>query len=620
MNQLQGELPENISHLQNLESLLLFSNNLSEKLPNGLRGNSPLTFVAFSNNMFSGELPPALCNGFSLQYLLMSYNNFTGPLPGCLRNCSGLVRVTFVQNQLTGDISTAFGVHPDLVYVDLSENQFSGVLSPKWGQYASLTALYISGNKISGEIPAELGKLIQLQELSLSSNELTGKIPTKLGDLRKLNHLNSSNNHLMGVIPQSVGNLHELQELDLSANALSGSLPKELGNCINLIQLNLSNNGLSGAIPSEMASLIDLQSFLDLSRNSLTGPIPQNLDKLIKLENLNLSHNNLSGRIPKTLADMLSLQNIDLSFKELMGPVPTGKVFQKTPAEAFTGNPGLCGVVKGLPTCSSGLASGNSNKLKKILIAVIVPSFSILLLVAMTFGILILRRKLKEADIEDREANKDLTSNSLIWGKEGKFTFGDIMEATENFNDKYCIGEGGSGSVFKAAQSTGYILAVKRLKVSDSSDIPATNRRRFENEIRTLAGIRHRNIIKLHGFCSKNGYMYLVYEYVERGCLRNVLNGEEGREKLDWAARLKIIQGVAHAVAYLHHDCVPAIVHRDISLSNILLESDFVPRLSDFGTARLLTANSSNWTTIAGSYGYMVPCKLPSHSLLLLLR
>ena len=104
--------------------------------------------------------------------------------------------------------------------------------------------------------------------------------------------------------------------------------------------------------------------------------------------------------------------------------------------------------------------------------------------------------------------------------------------------------------------------------------------------------------------------MYLVYKYIERGSLGKVLYGEEGERELGWAARIKIVQGLAHALAYLHHDCSPPIVHRDVTLNNILLDSDYEPRLSDFGTARLLYPNSSNWTTTAGSYGYIAPGEL----------
>ncbi|KAM1249066.1 hypothetical protein ACFX2I_031793 [Malus domestica] len=144
--------------------------------------------------------------------------------------------------------------------------------------------------------------------------------------------------------------------------------------------------------------------------------------------------------------------------------------------------------------------------------------------------------------------------------------------------------------------------------MSDSNDIPAINLHSFQNEIRTLTSIRHRNIIRLYGFCSrKGGCIFLLYEYLERGSLGKALYGVEGVNELVWATRVKIVQGLAHALSYLHHDCSPPIVHRDITVNNVLLESDFEVRLSDFGIARLLSTDSSNWTDIAGSFGYIAP-------------
>jgi serine/threonine protein kinase len=129
----------------------------------------------------------------------------------------------------------------------------------------------------------------------------------------------------------------------------------------------------------------------------------------------------------------------------------------------------------------------------------------------------------------------------------------------------------------------------------------------FINEIRTLTGVRHRNIIKLYGFCSRRTQMFLVYEHVERGSLGKLLYGREGKLELSWGTRVEIVQGIAHAISYLHSDCSPPIVHRDITLNNILLDSNLVPHLADFGTAKLLSSNNSTWSSVAGSYGYMAP-------------
>jgi serine/threonine protein kinase len=99
----------------------------------------------------------------------------------------------------------------------------------------------------------------------------------------------------------------------------------------------------------------------------------------------------------------------------------------------------------------------------------------------------------------------------------------------------------------------------------------------------------------------------LVYEFVERGSLRKVLNDEEQATKMDWNKRINLIKGVANALSYMHHDCSPPIIHRDISSNNVLLDSEYEARVSDFGTARLLMPDSSNWTLFAGTFGYTAP-------------
>ena len=464
-------------------------------------------------------------------------------------------------------------------------------------------------NNISGEIPPELGNLTKLQILSLESNKLSGEIPTQLGNLSLLYQLNLSNNHFTGKIPQSLSNLKKLETLDLSSNNISGILPKWLGDYGSLSSLNLSHNFLSGPIPQELGNVATLRYILDLSSNSLTGEIPSNLVKLSTLEILNLSHNHLSGNIPSSFSTMGSLVSIDFSFNNLTGPIPTGKVFQSASANAFEGNSGLCGDAQGLSPCSSSSNDKSSNKKTKILIGVLIPVCALIIFVSVIVIICMSREKSRLLDDENRSSDKYDSLESMIWEKEGKFTFREIVKATQNFSEKYCIGKGGFGSVYKAVLSSSLVVAVKLLNMSDSAEIPKINRQSFQNEIKTLTEVRHRNIIKLYGFCSRRSCMYLVYEYIQRGSLAKVLYGLES-EELGWETRMKIVQGLAHALSYLHHDCSPPIVHRDVSLNNVLLEEDFEPRLSDFGTARLLSPDSSNWTSVAGSYGYMAPGKL----------
>ncbi|KAF9688512.1 hypothetical protein SADUNF_Sadunf02G0204700 [Salix dunnii] len=597
-NQLHGDLPHTISNITSLIAINLYANNFSGSIPSDLGKYMPsLKFVSFSNNSFSGELPLELCSGLSLQLFSAHRNNFTGSLPTCFRNCLGLTRVRLEENRFTGNITDAFGVLPNLVYVALNNNQFIGEISPDWGECKNLTNLMMDGNRISGEIPPELGKLPELRLLSLGSNDLTGRIPTVLGNLTMLFTLNLSNNHLIGEVPRSLSSLKGLQYLDLSNNMLTGNISKELGSYEKLSSLDLSHNNLSGDIPFELGNLNSLQYLLDLSSNSLSGAIPQNLGKLSQLEILNVSHNHLSGRIPASLSSMVSLSSYDFSYNELTGPLPTGGVFQNASARSFVGNSGLCGKT-GLSQCPTTDSSKSSKVNKKVIISVVVPVCG-LLVIATIFAVLLCFRKTKT--VSNGESSK-----LVIWERECKFTLEDIVKATDDFNEKYCIGRGGFGIVYKAILSTGKVVAIKKLNMSDSS-VPATNRQSFENEIKMLTEVRHRNIIKLYGFCSSRDSLYLVYENIERGSLGKVLYGTEGEVELGWGRRVNTVRGVAHAIAYLHHDCSPPIVHRDISLNNILLDTDFEPRLADFGIARLLNTDSSNWTAVAGSYGYMAP-------------
>jgi Leucine-rich repeat (LRR) protein len=528
---------------------------------------------------------------------------FTGPIPKSLKNCTSLVRVRLDGNQLTGNITEDLGIYPSLSYIDVSDNNLYGELSSNWGQCHNLTSLKVSNNKIFGSIPPELSEATQLGELDLSSNHLTGKIPKEFGRLKSLLKLLLSNNQLSGNIPSEIGMLSHITDLNLAANYLSGLIPKQLGQCSELLFLNLSKNKLEGRIPFDIGTLRSLEN-LDLSQNVLVGEIPPQLGDLPRLERLNLSHNNLSGSIPSTFDDMSSLTSIDISYNELQGPIPNIKAFREASNEAFRNNKGLCGNVTGLKACPKMVHNPSIKKGNKFLLIILIPVLASLFLILVIVGVpCICRQRVRKTESMPRDLqNGDIFS---IWSYDGKMVYENIIEATEEFDSKYCIGVGGYGSVYKADLPTNQVVAVKKLHPLPDGE--TSNKKTFTSEIHALTEIRHRNIVKLYGFCSHPRHSLLVYEFLEGGSLVQLLNSEEQAKAFDWIKRVNVVKDVANALSYMHHDCSLPIIHRDISSKNVLLDLEYVAHISDFGTARLLKPDSSNWTSLAGTIGYMAP-------------
>ncbi|XP_049349521.1 MDIS1-interacting receptor like kinase 2-like [Solanum verrucosum] len=340
-------------------------------------------------------------------------------------------------------------------------------------------------------------------------------------------------------------------------------------------------------------------NLLDLSYNLLVGVIPPQLANLKVLVSLNLSHNGLSGCIPEELEGLTGLQDVVLSYNELEGPIPNNKAFINASLE---GSKGLCGNVAGLHPCerpSSVVKKHSMEKGRKLILIIALPVMGALVLLCVFIGVLFMCNKRRAGDVERRDGDGWLSISIL----DGKALYRDILNATEEFDAKYCIGQGGHGSVYKVNLPSLGNIAVKRLHSSFRNTHPKS----FMNEVRALTGIKHRNIVNFYGYCSKAQHSLLVYEYVERGSLSSILSNNVESTKLDWFKRVNIIKGVAFALSYMHQDCSPPIVHRDISSNNVLLDSVYEARVADFGIAKLLKPDSSNCTALAGTYGYVAP-------------
>ncbi|KAL4382444.1 hypothetical protein AHAS_Ahas04G0234100 [Arachis hypogaea] len=575
-NNFSGYIPDTIGNLKQLTRLDLSFNKFSSKLPQTMNNFTILEDFLVTECNLTGHLPTQICLGGSLVYLSAEGNHFTGPVPTSLKNCSSIVRIALHGNQIEGDITKAFGIYPNLKYIDLSDNKFYGQISPDWGKSHSLLNLIMSNNNISGHIPKQIAEAAKLGRLHLSSNQLTGQVPKELGRLKNL------------------------LELEITGNELSGNIPTEVVKLPNLLEMNLSNNKLEGSIPE--FHITQILYSLDLSGNMLHGPIPTVLGELKQLQLLNLSHNNLSGTIPSSFDSMSSLVYLNISYNQLEGPLPNNEAFLHASIESLKNNKGLCGNVTGLVACPR---ISPIRKNHKVVLLVLLLVFGVLILVlcvvAVSMYIICRRARMKEDPAKEAKAEEHFS----IWSHDGKMAFETIIEATNNFDDKYLIGIGGQGSVYRA-ELPGKVVAVKKLHMESDAD-DKFNSKAFENEIKALTEMKHRNIIKLYGFCQHSQFSFLVYKYLDGGSLDHVLGDEKQATAFDWERRVNVVKGVANALSYMHHGCKPPIVHRDISSKNVLLDSEYEAHVSDFGTVKFLQPGS-NWTTPAGvTYGYGAP-------------
>ncbi|KAJ0802054.1 putative protein kinase RLK-Pelle-LRR-XI-1 family [Helianthus annuus] len=345
---------------------------------------------------------------------------------------------------------------------------------------------------------------------------------------------------------------------------LSGNVLFQRNTCY-LRYLNLSMNLMTGAI----TSLLDCNylRYLDITNNSFVGE-ELNRTEFTELVILNQYPNNLTAIVPSHS----SVQDREggLSCNALSGQSP-GK--------------------EHMPR----------NKLVQHLTTIIpiILGLCFLLLVYVCHKRNTATRKQMQ---QERKKHGDVCS---ILNYDGTIAYEDFITATEDFDLKYCIGTGGYGSVYEAKLPNGKTFALKKLHHFEAEQ-PAFDQS-FKNEVQVLTNLRHKNIVKLYGFCLHNKCNFLVYEYMEKGSLFCALSDSELAVQVDWIKRVNIIKDVAHALAYMHHDCNPPIVHRDISTNNILLNSKLEGFVADFGAARLLDPDSSNQTVIVGTLGYIAP-------------
>ncbi|KAJ4791922.1 Leucine-rich receptor-like protein kinase family protein [Rhynchospora pubera] len=661
-------LSVSLSKCSQLAWLDLSGNNFAGEMPTFWGNLTKLKTLVLSDNGFSGSIPAELgllCG--SINYLDLSGNNLTGGLPSSFISCSSLETINLSGNQLSGDfvekvISTmsslevlqisfnnltgpntlsALASCPSLRVIDLSSNELTGTIPPGLcSAFPSLERLYLPDNYLTGTVPPEVGNCTSLLSVDLSFNNLAGTVPAQLYQLPRLVDLVMWANNFTGEIPDILctNSGAPLETLVLSYNLMNGTIPKSLAKCSNLIWLSLSGNRLTGGLPEGFGNLHKL-AILQLNKNELTGNVPAELGLCQNLIWLDLSSNDLTGPIPPSLAAQAGLITPGIvSGKQFAflrneaGPIPTSGQLMTFPASRYANNSGLCGVP--LQPCGSnntGTNGSHQNSMAKkrfigtsVLIGI---AFSILIMISLILALYKVKRNQKKAERDGGSTgtyiNSLPTSGTSSWKLSGireplsinvatfenplrKLTFAHLVEATNGFGPDSLIGSGGFGEVYKAQLKDGSSVAVKKL-----IHFTGQGDREFTAEMETIGKIKHRNLVPLLGYCKIGEERLLVYEYMKYGSLDMVLHDKSRSNgvTLDWSSRKKVAIGSARGLAFLHHSCIPHIIHRDMKSSNVLLDANLEARVSDFGMARLVNALDTHLSvsTLAGTPGYVPP-------------
>ncbi|KAF7840778.1 receptor protein kinase-like protein [Senna tora] len=529
-------------------------------------------------------------------------------------------------SQLLGSISEDVGMIQHLKILDLSNNFLNGSLPNSiFSNSSELQVLSLANNVISGEIPESIGESKSLQLLNLSDNAFDGFVPKSLTNLKNLTFVSLRSNYFSGKIPSGVFDSVLLQTLDLSSNLFNGSLPEDFDGG-GLKYLNFSYNKISGTIPPSFGKKLPENAIIDLSFNNLSGPIPISLALLSQKTESFSGNPDLCGKPLKILCSIPST---------LSNPP------NSTTSPSSSSSPAIAAIPKTIDTTknpnSSGTHNNPPNGLKPSTIAgIVVGDLAGVGILAIIILLVYQQRKQPHPETKnpksspipcffgslkktgESSASSESTSSEgddqekktrvEMKGKEGKLVTVDGGETKMELETllratAYVVGTKGGSIVYRAVVEDGREYAVRRIGVGECV---VERMKEFESHVRGIAKVRHRNLVRVRGFCWGEDEKLLICDYVPNGSLASICHRRTGSSSstsssspmnnMSLEIRVKIARGVARGLAFLHDK---KHVHGNLKPSNILLSSDMEPLISDFGLRRLLllthphTANNS---------------------------
>ncbi|ESW07866.1 hypothetical protein PHAVU_010G165200 [Phaseolus vulgaris] len=478
----------------------------------------------------------------------------------------------------------------------------------------------LSNNNLKGDIPYQLPP--KARHIDLSNNGFTGSIPFSVSQMDELSQLNLGHNQLQNQLGDMFEKLTKLKLLDVSFNSLSGNLPQSLKSLKNLKKLHLQNNQFTGSI--NVLANLPLEE-LHVENNKFTGWVPEELKSINDLQTGGNSWS--KGQAPppppgtppikhpkkkkeKSVISGVAIAGINFGLLAIIIIiVALCKRKSSKPSSQFTDEERRSHHRSRTPLASQELSTDPGASVNKEFKGGLnsLDSTSIDVKALQKSPSIGVRSSASDCvqSFNDNEFANRLNSRRSASIRITTFSLADLYSATASFGSGRLLGEGSIGCVYRAKYADGKVLAVKKI---NPSLFEGGAPEEFSQIVSKLSKLHHPNIVELVGYCSEQEHM-LIYDYFRNGSLHGFLHlSDDFSKPLTWNTRIRIALGTARAIEYLHETCSPPLLHKNIKSSNILLDTDLNPRLSDYGLASFHQRTSQNLGA-----GYNAPeCTKPS--------
>ncbi|TKY66275.1 LRR receptor serine/threonine-protein kinase [Spatholobus suberectus] len=564
-NNISDTIPTYLGEFQNLTQLDLSFNNLIGQIPNSLFNLNSLSYLFLGNNKLNGTIPPK--KSASLLNIDLSYNNLRGSLPSWVTEQN--LQLNLVGNNFQAENTESSGMPSGLSCLQRNFpcNRGTGIyynflINCGGPQITSSNGIvYESDNEALG--PATYF-VTDTQRWAVSN------VGYFSGSSNFSEYISSVPNQFTGTTDSNM-----FQTARLSASSLR------------YYGLGLENGNYSVRLQFAESKILDSASWKSLGRRVFDVYIQRNL--VLKDFDIQREAGQVSFKaVSKDFRAQVLENYLEIHF------FWAGKGTCCIP-DQYTYGP-LISAISATPDFIPSVSNKPPTSKKK--------RTGLKVGVALGIGVLsIVSISVLYCLIQRRRHHVDESEELLgIEARPYTFSYSELKNAINDFDSANKLGEGGFGPVYKGTLNDGRVVAVKQLSTRSRQ-----GNSEFITEIAIISAVQHRNLIKLHGCCIERDERLLVYEYLENGSLNQLLFGKVS-SILNWPMRFGICRGIARGLAYLHEESQLRIIHRDVKASNILLDHQFVPKISDFGLAKLFDQEKTHLSTnLAGTMGYLAP-------------